>query len=346
MGPLRDPKTFGLVKDDQAAEHSLQHLKAIIEGSQDAILTKNLDGIITSWNPGATHLFGYSATEAIGRSVTMLIPPDRQDEEPHILSKIRQGERIEHYETIRQRKDGRQVHISLTVSPLHEPDGRIYGASKIARDITRQKLAQEQQRLVLAEMQHRIKNIFSLTGGLIRLCARAAETPEELAQMTEEKLLALARAHALAIPSADADGPQKPTSSLHELLSALGAPFATAESGRIRLNGPALSVPVDSVTPLALVFGELMTNASKYGALRDENGVLDISWEQGDGGLRIVWAERFDWPDNCEPMRDKRDGGGFGRQLNQMTVEGQLDGTIHYAHSPKGLTVTLTLGAL
>ena len=156
--------------DQSEAQHQLGHLQAIIEGSQDAILTKDMNGIITSWNPGAEALFGYCAEEVMGKPINLLIPSDRQEEEPQILARIRRGERIEHFETVRQGKDGRSLHVSLTVSPLRRADGTIYGASKIARDITRQKRDQKQQELLLYEMQHRIKNVFSLASGLVRLC--------------------------------------------------------------------------------------------------------------------------------------------------------------------------------
>ncbi len=116
-------------------------LSALIESADDAIISKTLDGIITSWNQGAERIFGYTADEVIGKPVTILIPPDHTDEEPAILARLRAGERIEHYETVRVRKDGRHIYISLTVSPIVGPNGKIVGASKIARDITEQRQA-------------------------------------------------------------------------------------------------------------------------------------------------------------------------------------------------------------
>lgn len=114
-------------------------LAAIVESSGDAIISKDLTGVITSWNHGAELLFGYTAQEAIGKPVTMLMPPDRVDEEPGILARISRGEKIEHYETVRRRKDGALIDISLTVSPIYNAEGKIVGASKIARDITESK---------------------------------------------------------------------------------------------------------------------------------------------------------------------------------------------------------------
>jgi PAS domain S-box-containing protein len=117
-------------------------LAAIVESAEDAIISKTLDSTITSWNRGAERVFGYTAEEVIGKSVTILIPPDHPDEEPSILARLRKGERIEHYETVRITKDGRLIDVSLTVSPIRDGSGRIIGASKIARDITDRKKAE------------------------------------------------------------------------------------------------------------------------------------------------------------------------------------------------------------
>jgi PAS domain S-box-containing protein len=136
-------------RDEEARHrgmHAARQLAAIVESSDDAIASKDLNGIVTSWNKGAERLFGYTAEEMIGRPIAILIPDDRQDEEPQILRRIRSGERIEHYETVRQRKDGTLRDVSLTVSPMRDERGRIVGASKIARDITEQKAAERKIR--------------------------------------------------------------------------------------------------------------------------------------------------------------------------------------------------------
>jgi PAS domain S-box-containing protein len=132
------------VTERKRAEEKLLQAAAIVENSDDAIISKDLNGIILSWNPGAERIYGYSAAEVVGKSITMLIPPDRPDEEPHILEQIRRGMRVDHYETVRVRKDGTIIDVSLTVSPVKDAQGRIIGASKIARDITARKRADEQ----------------------------------------------------------------------------------------------------------------------------------------------------------------------------------------------------------
>jgi PAS domain S-box-containing protein len=123
-------------------------LAAIVDSSDDAIVSKTLDGVITSWNPGAEKLFGYTPTEAIGRHISLIIPEDRSAEEDEVLARLRRGERIDHFETMRRTKDGRQIPISLTVSPVRDADGTIIGASKVARDISdRQRSAEISARL-------------------------------------------------------------------------------------------------------------------------------------------------------------------------------------------------------
>jgi PAS domain S-box-containing protein len=131
------------IKNLKSPEFAQYWLTALIESAEDAIISKTLDGIITSWNKGAQRIFGYTADEVIGKPITILIPTDHENEEPAILARLRAGERVEHYETVRVRKDGRPIDISLTVSPIRGPKGEIIGASKIARDITEQRQARK-----------------------------------------------------------------------------------------------------------------------------------------------------------------------------------------------------------
>jgi PAS domain S-box-containing protein len=128
--------------EKRAIDDAALRLAAIVESSDDAIVGKDLNGVVTNWNKAAERIFGYTAEEMIGRSITTIIPEDLQGDEPIILSKIRSGQRIEHFETERVRKDGRRIHVSLTVSPIRTEDGTIIGAAKIARDITHQKLSE------------------------------------------------------------------------------------------------------------------------------------------------------------------------------------------------------------
>ncbi|MBV8141370.1 MAG: PAS domain S-box protein, partial [Verrucomicrobia bacterium] len=139
------------VTDRYQAEITARRLAAIVASSSDAIVGKDLNGIITSWNSGAEQIFGYTAEEMIGTSIMRLIPTNRQAEEEKILSRIRRGERFDHFETVRVAKDGRELNVSITVSPIKNSSGQVIGASKVARDITERKKAEERERQLLAE---------------------------------------------------------------------------------------------------------------------------------------------------------------------------------------------------
>jgi PAS domain S-box-containing protein len=163
----------------QAVKEVQALLAAVVESSQDAIVSKNLDGMILSWNGGAEKLFGYKAEEAIGKHITLLIPPDRHPEEIDILSRIRRGGRIESYETVRQKKDGRLIDVSLTISPVFDGAGRIIGASKIARDITERKRMEAELRSLNAELEKRVAD---RTAELIRTIEQREKLQQQLAQ--------------------------------------------------------------------------------------------------------------------------------------------------------------------
>jgi PAS domain S-box-containing protein len=158
----RPDKFIGIVEDISDRKHAEQaaaRLAAVVESSDDAIISMGLDTIIITWNRGAERTFGYTAAEAIGKSVTMLIPADSEDEEPRILRRLLDGERIDHYETIRQRKDGVLLNVSLTVSPIYDSTGKIVGVSKISRDITERKRAEIALREAQAELRRHAETL-------------------------------------------------------------------------------------------------------------------------------------------------------------------------------------------
>jgi PAS domain S-box-containing protein len=130
--------------EQEAEEDAIAHLAAIVESSEDAIVSKDLNGIIKTWNHGAEMLFGYRESEVVGKSITFIIPSRLRSEEDEILSKIRSGQRISHFETIRQNKEGKEINVSITVSPVKDKGGKVIGASKIARDISQQKLLERE----------------------------------------------------------------------------------------------------------------------------------------------------------------------------------------------------------
>jgi PAS domain S-box-containing protein len=166
------------------AERASALLSSIVDSSDDAIISKDLNSIITSWNQSAERLFGYKASEAIGRPITMLIPPDRLDEEPRIIERLKRGERVDHFETIRVRKDGSHLDISLTISPVKDSNGRIIGASKIARDITERKYIEHQRQ----EFNHQLERMVAERTGELQEANRALLRDMEQRERLQEQL--------------------------------------------------------------------------------------------------------------------------------------------------------------
>jgi PAS domain S-box-containing protein len=318
-------------------EQAALRLAAIVESSEDAIVAKDLNGVITNWNHGAERLFGYAAEEVIGQPITILIPPDRLDEEPEILARIRRGERVEHFETVRRRKDGSLVEISLMISPIRSRTGEIVGASKIARDITERKRAEERQILLLREMSHRVKNLFALAGAVITLSTRTARSPEELAEQVRNRLGTLARAHDLTLPDLRREQAATPTT-LDALAGTIVSPFEEKNDGRVTIAGPEVVVGGHAVTSLALLLHELVTNAAKYGALSTASGRVAVVWTVEDDMLSLSWAER-DGPSADGTAKDD----GFGTWLVDGTVKGQLQGQIVRRWDADGLTILMTM---
>jgi PAS domain S-box-containing protein len=303
-------------------------LASIVDSSDDAIVSKNLDGVITSWNRGAERVFGYAAEEAIGQPITIVIPIDRHDEERTILTRIRRGERTDQFETIRQRKDGSLIVISLTVSPVRNANGEIVGASKIARDISEQKRSQEQIATLAREAEHRSKNLLANVLATVKLSK--SDTVEGLKQAIEGRIQALANVHSLFVQTRWI-GAELSTIARQEL-----APYEKGEP-RARIRGPQVFLEPNAAQSIAVILHELATNAAKYGALSSAKGQIDLSWShKSDGRLELRWTETGGPPVQM-PTRD-----GFGgRIIKQMT--GQLEGTARFDWRVDGLDCEIAL---
>ena len=328
------------ISERKQAEEVAQRLAAIVESSDDAILTKDLNGTITTWNKGAERVFGYTAEEIIGKPVLTLIPEEMRDEEPSILSRIRRGERIDHYETVRRHKNGTLLDISLTVSPVRGLHGKVVGASKVARDISDLKRTQRQRELLLREMDHRIKNLFALASGVVSLSARSAATPKELAQTVTARLGALARAHALTLTTSSPDKAEQFTM-LHALLGTILSPHDGKTDGgspRISIEGADIPITGEAVTNFALLLHEFATNSAKYGALSVPNGHIEITSSETDNKVLLTWHER-----GGPRINRQIDHEGFGTILARMTVTGQLGGNIDRDWQPDGLCIRLSI---
>jgi PAS domain S-box-containing protein len=313
------------------SEQRLRFLASIVESSDDAIVSKNLDGIITSWNSGAERVFGYTAEEAVGQPITIVIPQDRQDEERGILTRIRRGERIDHFETVRQRKHGSLIVVSLTVSPVKNAEGKIVGASKIARDITEQKRAQEQIATLAREAEHRSKNLLATVQATVSLSQ--SDTPEGLKQAIEGRILALANVHSLFVETRWI-GAELSTIATQEL-----SPYSEKGKWRVQIDGPQVLLEPNAAQVVAVTLHELATNAAKYGALTVPNGQISLKWlHEADGRLTLQWRE-IGGPPVKTPKHQ-----GFGTRVIERTI-GQLKGKARFDWHADGLVCEITLQA-
>ena len=311
------------------AGQRLRWLASIVESSDDAIVSKNLDGIITSWNKGAERIFGYSAREAIGQPITLVIPADRRSEEREILTRIRRGERIDHFETIRQPKHGGLIDVSLTVSPVKDANGKIVGASKIARDITERKRNQEQIGALAREAEHRSKNILSNVQAIINLSQ--SDTTESLKRAISGRIQAMSNVHSLFVETRWI-GAEVSVIAKQEL-----APYLDERDARVRIEGLETVLEPTAAQAVAVVLHELATNASKYGALSDAKGQVGLTWSRSDDGqLTLRWTE-LGGPRVNEPERK-----GFGSRLIEATI-GQLGGNVRFDWRPEGLVCEIAV---
>ncbi len=307
-------------------------LASIVASSFDAIIGKTLDGIITGWNKGAERVFGYAAEEVIGKSIMMLIPADRHKEERMVLERIRRGELIDHYEAVRQRKHGELIVVSVSVSPIKNVEGRIVGASTIARDITRRKRSEEHFAAVALEAEHRTKNVLATVLATIDLSK--ADTSNGLKRAIKGRIQALANVLALFDQSRWA-GAELSSLALREL-----APYVQGDGVRAHIDGPELSLEPETAQTMAVVLHELATNAAKYGALSVASGHVEVKWSLvADGCIVVRWIERGGPPIN-PPMHR-----GFGTELVEGRVRYQARGEVRYDWRSEGLTCEIVLPA-
>jgi PAS domain S-box-containing protein len=318
------------LSEHRRAEQASRQLASIVESSDDAIISKDLNGVIATWNKGAQRLFGYFAEEIIGKPVTILIPADRQDEETGILERIRRGERVEHFETIRRRKDGSLVNISLTVSPVTDEFGRIVGASKIARDITDQKRREEQITLLAREADHRTKNLLALAQATVHLAQ--GDNPVELKVAIEGRLQALATAHTLLAQTrwAGAD--------LRKLATEELSPYRRGDERRAEVDGPNLLLAPDQAQAMAMGLHELVTNAVKYGALSAPNGRVKVEWQLLPGRRLVLRWTESGGPPVAPPTRQ-----GFGTRVMERMICGQLNGEVNFDWRPEGVACEISV---
>jgi PAS domain S-box-containing protein len=312
------------------AEAAGAYLASIVDSCEDAIIGKDMNGTILSWNHGAEKLFGYGVDEAVGKPITMLIPPDRLDEETSIIQRIRRGERIHPFETIRQGKDGSLIDISLTVSPVRDAQGIIIGASKVARDITGRKRAQEQKDLLLFEMKHRIKNTLAQVQAIANQTLRSVSA--------EERSAFAGRLHSLGSAYDLLTAEKWDRAPLTDVIATALHPFQENHRARFLIEGPSdLFLDSRKSLALAMMLHELATNAVKYGALSNASGRISVEWRISDPvRLELRWKERGG-PRVVQPKRR-----GFGSRLIEQSLASD-SGNTQVIYDPRGLECVIEI---
>ena len=298
-------------------------LAAIVASSNDAILSKTLDGTITSWNAATARMLGYSAAEMVGQSIRLLIPEDRQAEEDMILERIAAGERIDNYETRRLHKNGSLIDVSVTISPVRNRDGEVVGASKIIRDITDRKTSEQRIELLLREVNHRSKNMLAVVQAIARQTA-----PADQSSFLNDFI---GRINSLAISQDLLVGGQQDSMNVREIVAGQLRPFKETGQGRIEMEGPAIDLNAAAAQNFGMAIYELVTNAARYGALSSRDGIVKVRWQAIGDRFHFEWTER-EGPPVTAPTRL-----GYGNQVLTTMMQRGLSASVSIDYAREGL---------
>ena len=351
-----------------AADAASIWLVAIVQSSLDAIIGKSLDGRITSWNPAAERMFGYTADEAIGEFVTIIIPPDRVDEEADILSRLAQGLVVPMFETVRRTRDGRLVDVSITVSPIRDAQGRTVGASKIARDITHMRAAQDalrdarvlieaerlarQQELenslrekdvLLKEIHHRVKNNMQVISSLLQLQmgAQKSDAIRHAFEDSQGRIRSMALVHEKLYKSRDMARIDF-GSYVRDLVAGVAASLRRyAGNVVVDVEADALQLDVDSAISCGLVVNELISNCFKHAFPAGRSGTIRVRLTGGPAHPTAISVQDdgVGWPPEFQPDQQA----SLGLRLVHLLAD-QLHATLRFTGAPGALCV-LTLPA-
>jgi PAS domain S-box-containing protein len=315
-----------------AREAETARLAAIVSSSSDAIISLAAeDGRIRTWNRAAEEMFGYTEQEAVGGPVSLLLAPDRltkvEDETGVFSAAMRQG-RIS-LESVRRRKDGTLIDVSITASRMTDASGRVLGVSAIFRDVTQRKRMQDRQALLIRELHHRVKNTLATVQALLGASARSTRSVDEFYHSFAGRIASLANTHNLLTE----DYWQR--ASLHEMLDGELAAFDDDSGNRITLTGPPVELTSDLAVPTSMALHELATNAVKHGALSVPGGRVLVTWKviqaEQERRLRLEWVER-----NGPPVEEPKHR-GFGSALLERVLTTQCHAEVEFAFEAAGL---------
>ena len=316
------------ITEKKRAELNQAHLAAIVDAARDAVISISSDARIRSWNPGAERMFGYSAAEAIRRPSGFLVPPASGEPQNGVFEAAMAGESV-NIETKRRRKDGTDIPVSISASPMRDERGQIIAVSVLFRDISEQRRREEHTRFIMRELSHRSKNLLAVIQAMGRQTARTSRNLEDFHSRFNARIAGLARSHDLLVKQ---DWRGVPVT---ELVQGQLAPFIDRTEEQLRFAGPALLLKPEAAQNIGLALHELATNASKHGALSSPKGRIEIHWElaqrEGQRRFRMTWCERGG--PAVIPPADR----GFGWTVVEVMVGRALDGEAHIEWRPEGL---------
>jgi PAS domain S-box-containing protein len=311
------------------SEERSRGLALIVESSDDAIMSADLEGLFTSWNKGAERIFGYSPREVIGKPFTILVPANRGDEPPEILARIRSGKRVQLYETIGEHKNGSLIDVSMTVSATRNAVGKIVGTAMVARDVTELKRAGVQISLLAREAEHRAKNVLATVQATVHLSQ--ADTADELKLAIQGRIQALANVHGLFVQT------RWTGAELHLLVAQELAVYREHGDSRVSIDGPSVMLEPNTAQVIAVTLHELATNAAKYGALSVPNGSICVMWPHADRGQVVL-----SWTETGGPTARAPTHQGFGTRVMDSVLRA-LGGEMRLDWRAEGLSAEMVI---
>lgn len=325
----------------RARERALQReredgelFKSIVAASHDAICSVSSTGLIVTWNKGAEQLYGYSAMEAVGQPLQMIVPSGRQPESSAFAERVLHGESVS-FESVRRHKDGGDINVSISGGPIYDQGGRVAGISAVHRDIRNYVRHEAQMRFVMRELAHRTKNLLAIIQSIERQTVRSVGSPEEFHERFSSRLQALAASHDLLVET------NWLGALIGDLIERQLAAFSDEIGGRIVISGPPLRLSPEVAQTVGLAVHELATNATKYGALSVPGGRVSVTWgiapdESGTPRFRIQWEE------TGGPLVGAPQRRGFGSLAIERLAAQVLNGKAELVYAPEGVRWTLS----
>lgn len=327
-------RSIGLIVDiterKRGEEANALHASTVLS-SNDAIFSIDLARTIRTWNPGAERLYGYAAAEAIGRSITMLAPEGRADEQLGLYVDTTNGRPVV-LETVRHHKDGRLVPVGISAAPIFDAAGHVIGVAAVHRDMTERRQYEEHLAFTLRELSHRTKNMLAVVQGLTHMIGRRSEDIEDFKTRLGGCIQALAFSHDLLVAH-DWQG-----ATLEELLRTQLAPFGGLDGSRIVAAGPEIQLRPQAMQSLGLILHELATNATKHGALSGASGTVTIRWSAPADEIELIWTEEGGPPVRAPERK------GFGQVVFER-IGASLDGAITPDFRREGFCCRIAIGS-